>query len=107
MHSVLFQLPIAKEKKMKFKLIILILIHIFKNGHSLQFEDSFLPETNITHQELTKFLDIFSQENFANFLETLSMEQLSEKCLNHTQVFHQGLTSTTDAYWQLKSKKTI
>ena len=93
-----------ERETMKFHLIVLILISIFKHGHTLQFGDSFSPETNLTHRELSNFLGVFSRENFPTFLKNLSMEQLSEKCLQHTEAFQQGLTSITDGFWQLKSK---
>jgi hypothetical protein len=87
---------------MKLKLIILILVHILQNG---QAQDHVIPETNITGEDVNSILSFFSRINLATILDSLNMEKLSEKCLNHTQMFQQSLTSPTDGYWQLKSKK--
>ena len=84
---------------MKLKLIILIFVHILQNG---QAQD---PEANITGQDVNSISSFFSRINLATIMDSLNMEKLSEKCLNHTQMFQQSLTSPTDGYWQLKSKK--
>ena len=91
---------------MKLKLIILILVHILQNGQAQDPEANITGEdVNVTSQNVNSILSFFSRINLATILDSLNMEKLSEKCLNHTQMFQQSLTSPTDGYWQLKSKK--
>ena len=94
---------------MKLNLFCLIFLAFFQSGDFVHFEaDELSQDANSDYFEVNKILKIFSKENFANFLQLLSFEKLSQKCLNHTQVFQQNLignpvSALTHGYWELKS----
>lgn len=88
---------------MNLKLNFLFLILLFDYGHCY-----ILEEAQESSGDWAKVLSIFSRDNSAKFLKSLSFENISQQCSDHTQVFHKRITENpivglTDGYWESKS----
>ncbi len=92
---------------MNFKLIFSFFISLVGHVHC-----SILEEFQESSGDWAKALNIFSSANSAGFLKRLSFENISQQCLDHTQVFHKRITENpiiglSDGFWELKSNILI
>jgi hypothetical protein len=94
--------------EMNLKMIFIFFILLVDYAHC----SIFIKELQESSGDWAKALNIFSSANSAGFLKRLSFENISQQCLDHTQVFHKRITENpiiglSDGFWELKSNILI